>query len=187
LVDLAQIRSFLNRERCILVHTRSFFTNREGKLGMKNLFRIVIACGLLGGAALNADAQQPPGAHPGYLHALSDLRTARYYLSHKAGDPAVSANEVMGIKEIDAAIMEMKRAAIYDGKNVEDHPPVDVPEHGTRLFKAVESLRKARADAGQEEDNPQLQGLKQRIISHIDQAQHAADAAHAEWLRSVKQ
>ena len=31
-----------------------------------------------------------PGKHPFYLHALSDLRTARWMLEHRPGDAAVS-------------------------------------------------------------------------------------------------
>ena len=34
----------------------------------------------------NADL---PGKHPYYLHALSDLRTARWMLEHRPGDAAV--------------------------------------------------------------------------------------------------
>lgn len=31
-----------------------------------------------------------PGMHPGYLHALTDLRAARWNLEHRAGDAAIS-------------------------------------------------------------------------------------------------
>ena len=72
----------------------------------------------------NADL---PGKHPFYLHALSDLRAARWMLEHRPGDAAVSGNEDVAIAEIDAAIREIKHAAIDDGKNVNDHPNVDVP------------------------------------------------------------
>ena len=40
--------------------------------------------------AANADL---PGKHPAYLHALTDLRTARWMLEHRPGDPAVSGRE----------------------------------------------------------------------------------------------
>ena len=39
-----------------------------------------------------------PGKHPYYLHALSDLRSARWMLQHRAGDAAVSANEDIGMR-----------------------------------------------------------------------------------------
>jgi hypothetical protein len=135
------------------------------------------------GLAAGADAQQLPGAHPAYLHALSDLRAARWFLYHQPGDARVFAGEDAGIHEIDAAIGELKRAAIDDGKNLNDHPHVDVKEHGSRLLKAIETLNKAHADIDREEDNPQDHGLKHRILEHIDAARHAAEDAHAEWLR----
>jgi hypothetical protein len=142
--------------------------------------------GLLGGVASSATAQQLPGAHPYYLHALSDLRTARWFLYHQPGDAKVYAGEDVGIREIDAAISEMKRAAIDDGKNINDHPKVDVLEHGSRLLKAIETLKKAHADANREEDNPQVQGLKHRILEHIEKATRAAEEAHTQWLKEAK-
>ena len=69
--------------------------------------------------AANADL---PGKHPAYLHALSDLRAARWMMQHRPGDAAVSAHEDVAIAEIDAAIGEIKHAAIDDGKNIGDHP-----------------------------------------------------------------
>jgi hypothetical protein len=142
--------------------------------------------GLLGGIASTASAQQLPGAHPYYLHALSDLRAARWFLYHQPGDAKVYAGEDVGIREIDAAIGEMKRAAVDDGKNINDHPTVDVKEHGSRLLKAVETLKKAHGDADREEDNPQVRGLKHRILEHIEKATHAAEEAHAQWLKEAK-
>jgi len=152
---------------------------------MKNLFR-VLAGAMLIGLCLSANAQQLPGAHPHYLHALSDLRAARWFLYHQPGDAKVYSGEDVGISEIDAAIGELKRAAIDDGKDINDHPHVDVKEHGSRLLKAIETLKKARADSSLEEDNPQTQGLRHRVVEHIDRAIHAAEQAHAEWLKDVK-
>jgi hypothetical protein len=153
---------------------------------MNRLIRNLTGLVLLAGVTATASAQQLPGAHPYYLHALSDLRAARWFLYHQPGDARVYADEDVGIREIDAAIGEMKRAAIDDGKNVDDHPNVDVKEHGSRLLKAIETLKKAHADADHEEDNPQVQGLKHRVLVHIDEALHAAERAHAAWLQDVR-
>jgi hypothetical protein len=153
---------------------------------MKYFHRLAIGLALMGAVAATASAQQLPGAHPHYVHALSDLRAARWFLYRQPGDARVFADEDFSIREIDAAIGELKRAAIDDGKNLEVHPKADVHEHGSRLLKAVETLRKAHADVDQEEDNPQLQGLKHRILEHIDRAIGGAERAHAEWLRDVK-
>jgi hypothetical protein len=125
--------------------------------------------------AANADL---PGKHPAYLHALSDLRAARWMEEHRPGDAAVSSHEDVAIAEIDAAIGEIKKAAIDDGKNLEDHPKVDVPgDRPGRLHKGVELLRKVKRDVAREEDDPMTRGLRDRAIGHIDAAIHAAEGA----------
>lgn len=119
------------------------------------------------------------GRHPAYLHALSDLRDARAHLQRPDGG-ALRAEESAAIHDIDEAIAEVKRAAIDDGKNIEDHAPVDVhmPWAG-RLHKAHELLEKARRDVTKEEDNPETRGLQARVVEHIDHAIHHVDDALA--------
>jgi hypothetical protein len=127
---------------------------------------------------LFAGCAAQPSRHPAYLHALSDLRTARWMLEHRSGDAAVSVHEGEAISEIDRAIAELKRAAIDDGKNINDHPNVDVPiDYRGRLHKAAELLRKVRADTYREEDNPDARGLRDRAIGHVDAALHATERA----------
>jgi hypothetical protein len=131
--------------------------------------------------AANADL---PGKHPAYIHALSDLRAARWMLQHRPGDAAVSAQEDVAITQIDAAIGEIKHAAIDDGKDIGDHPVVDVPRNRPgRLHKAQALLHKVHKEVAREEDDPMTRGLRDRAIGHIDAAIHAtegalADAAH---------
>src|ERR1700761_3220852 len=103
-----------------------------------------------------------PGKHPGYLHALTDLRTARGLLSHQPGDKKVYEGEDVAIDETNATIKEIKHASIDDGKDLNDHPAVDVTEHGSRLLKSMEALQKARSDISQEEDNPEVHELRNR-------------------------
>jgi hypothetical protein len=125
--------------------------------------------------AANADM---PGKHPYYLHALSDLRAARWMLSHRPGDPAVSAQEDVAITEIDKAIGEIKKASIDDGKNLEDHPPAQgINDRPGRLHKALELLHKVHGDVAREEDDPFTKGLRDRAIMHIDEAAHATEHA----------
>ncbi len=125
--------------------------------------------------AANADL---PGKHPAYLHALSDLRAARWMEQHRPGDAAVSAHEDVAITEIDAAIGEIKRAASDDGKNIDDHPSVDVPKNRPgRLHKAMQLLRKVHADVAREEDDPMTRGLRDRAVGHIDAAIKATRGA----------
>jgi hypothetical protein len=152
---------------------------------MNKIVRFGAALALCGTFTLPAIGQQLPGQHPAYLHALTDLRTARWFLYRQPGDARVYADEDAAIREIDAAIGELKRAAIDDGKPLEDHPQVDVHEHGSRLLRAIETLKRAHADAAGEEDNPAARGLKHRVLEHIDMAKHNAEDAHAEWLRDT--
>jgi hypothetical protein len=124
-----------------------------------------------------ASAQQVPGPHPAYLHALSDLRLARAYLDQIAWPP-VQKDEEHAIREIDAAIAEIKRASIDDGKDLADHPPVDVRMRPDGRFrKALELLDKAHNDTARAEDVPQARGMRDRAVHHIDQAHGTVDNA----------
>jgi hypothetical protein len=121
---------------------------------------------------------QPTNRHPAYLHALTDLHTARWMLNHRPGGAAVNAHESEAIGEIDRAIEELRRAAIDDGRNIHDHPPADAPaDYRGRLHKAAELLRKVRSDTYREEDNPSALGLRDRALGHVDVALHATEAA----------
>ena len=125
--------------------------------------------------AANADL---PGKHPHYLHALTDLRAARWLLEHRPGDAAVSRHEDIAIVEVDKTIGEIKRAAIDDGKDIHDHPAVDIAAgRPGRLHKAVELLRGVHDDLAREEDDPQTRGLRDRALHHIDEAIHATERA----------
>jgi hypothetical protein len=129
-------------------------------------------------AALPADAADLPGAHPAYLHALTDLRAARWNLEHRPGDAAVSTQEDIAIVETDRAIREAKVAAVEDGKNIENHPPEDAAlDRPGRLHHAMELLHKAKDDVAREEDNPQARNLRNRIVEHVDLAIEATGRA----------
>ncbi|WP_035052781.1 hypothetical protein [Andreprevotia chitinilytica] len=128
------------------------------------------AAALLASFAAHADT---PGDHPYYLHALTDLRDARAHLEHLSSDKVDHAEE-HAIREIDAAIGEIKKAAIDDGKDIHDHKPVDANLKRTdRFHKALELLEKARQDASHEEDQANTRGLQKRAVKHIEEAQHA--------------
>jgi len=130
-----------------------------------------------------AHAEQP-GRHPAYLHALSDLRHARAHLERRGGDSQVKWDEKVAIAEIDAAIDEIKRASIDDGKNIYDHPPVDNRlDWGGRMHRARELLDAAHRDVKQEEDNERTRGLQIRALRHIDAAIQFVDQGMANTRR----
>jgi hypothetical protein len=129
-------------------------------------------------APLSACAGDLPGKHPAYLHALTDLRAARWNLEHRPGDAAVSAQEDVAIVETDRAIHEARTAAMEDGKNVEDHPAEDAHlDRPGRLHHALDLLRKAKDDVAREEDNPESRNLRNRIVEHVDLALEATKHA----------
>jgi len=74
---------------------------------------------------ITMQAQEVPGPHPAYLHALSDLRAARHYLNDGWAWAPVKHDDDVAIREIDAAINEIKIASINDGKGLNDPFPVD--------------------------------------------------------------
>jgi hypothetical protein len=140
-----------------------------------NKMLLVALVSLAAPLVANADL---PGKHPAYLHALSDLRSARWMLEHRPGGAAVSGQEDVAISEIDKAIGEIKRAAIDDGKDIHDHPAVDVPtDNPGRLHQALELLHKAHGDIAKEEDDPMTQGLRDRALGHIHLATVATKTA----------
>jgi hypothetical protein len=113
----------------------------------------------------------PRAQHPHYLRALSDLRAARWMIEHRPGDWAQSMDEQQAVHRIDAAINEIKQASIWDGKNINDHPPVsEVSGQPGRLHASLDYLREARQEISYEEDNGAVQGLQARAYQHIDGA-----------------
>jgi len=112
-----------------------------------------------------------PRHHPAYLHALSDLRAGRWLIEHRPGDWAQTSDEAEAVRQIDAAIRDIRKAAFNDGRNANDHPPVDEnPDHRGRIHEALQYLNKARSDISREEDNAFADGLRDRAMGHIDAA-----------------
>jgi hypothetical protein len=117
-----------------------------------------------------------PGRHPAYLHALTDLRHARAHLENLAPTHHMDKEEQHAMDEIDKAIGEIKNAAIDDGKNVNDHPPVDAGmDRAGRYHRTLELLDKAHNDIAREEDDPAVRGLRARALHHIDEAHRIVD------------
>jgi hypothetical protein len=117
-----------------------------------------------------------PGRHPAYLHALTDLRHARANLENLAPTHHMDKEEEHAISEIDKAIGEIKRAAIEDGKNLNERPPVDARmDRAGRYRRAMELLDRAHEDIAREEDDPSAHGLRNRAMHHIDEAHHIVE------------
>lgn len=129
---------------------------------------LVILSAVIVAAAARADT---PGPHPRYLHALSDLRAARAHIERRGGNEQMKWDERVAIKEIDAAIREIKEASIDDGKDLNDHPAIDAKiDWKGRLHHGLELLRAAHRDVKEEESNEFAHGLRDRVLHHIDHA-----------------
>jgi hypothetical protein len=113
---------------------------------------------------------QVPGA-PAYLHAIADLRMARAYI--QADRSAGFDHERRhAIDEITAAIKEIKRAAIDDGKDPDYTPPTDSAGMAAGpLHEALRLVRKAHDDCYGAMDMPNAADMKMRALKHIDEAQ----------------
>jgi hypothetical protein len=146
---------------------------------------MVVLAGLIAATVPTATMQaEVPGPHPHYLHALSDLRAARHYLNDSWAWAPVKHDDNEAIREIDAAINEIKKAAIEDGKSLDD--PFSIDTHLSphdRFRKANELLWAAHNDLWKAEDVPQARGLRDRAIAHVDQAHQIVDNAErtAHW------
>jgi len=125
-----------------------------------------------------------PGAHPAYLRALSDLRFARALLSGWV-NPLIAMQTQQAVGEIEQAIREITAAAISDGKDIDDHPPVDAAwDNRGRLVRAHELLNKAYTDIDQQETNPADLGLRSKALGHISKARQDLNEARTivHWL-----
>jgi hypothetical protein len=125
-----------------------------------------------------------PAIHPAYLRAISDLRYARALLYRQDWRP-VMRDQQAAVEEIDRAIGEAKRAAIDDGKNPEDHPPIDrgLGWEG-RFRKAMELLNSAEHDLSEAETNGAAAGWRNAALGNVRNAKaFVAKAMHDSWWR----
>jgi hypothetical protein len=119
-----------------------------------------------------------PSDQASYLHALSDLRAARWLIDHRPGNWQQTTNEINAVKEIDEAIKNIKAAAIDDNKAIDDHPVLDEkPNRIDRLHEADDFLKKAHEDVDQENDDSFANGLRNNSYQHIDAAMIAVKTA----------
>ncbi len=136
-----------------------------------------VAMSLLASTAAHAQSAVL-GKHPAYIHAMSDLRDARAYLDDKAAPLDVRKQDEKAIREIDAALTEIRNASIDDGKSLNDHTPIDasIKTQG-RFARANELLAKAHQDVAGAEDVPESRGLRDRALGQISAAESTVHTA----------
>jgi len=118
------------------------------------------------------------GPHPEYLRALSDLRMARALLHDDWGWEPVRRDDDHAVDEIDAAIRESRNAAIDDGKNLNDHPPVDAGLAPRDRFRRAEDLLRATyQDLQRRADSAETAELRNHAMAHIREALSTVERA----------
>ena len=124
-----------------------------------------------------APATAAHAQEPAYLHALSDLRSARWYLQQDTR-PAWIGHRDHAIEQIDKAINDIKVAAMDDGKNPwRTPPPQSGGSEGWPIHSAVRLLKEARHDVDHGFDRPMNHGLRERSVEHIDHALRELETA----------
>ena len=76
-------------------------------------------------------------------------------------------------------------AAISDGKNIDDHPPIDAAlANRDRLIRLLELLNKAYSDIDKNETNAADLALRSKALGHISKARQDLNEARrmANWL-----
>jgi hypothetical protein len=107
----------------------------------------VSLCALIALAALMT-ATPAQAQEPHYLHALSNLRTARDYIQFDRGQ--FNGERRHAVDEINKAIEEIKHAAWDDGKNTNFAPPAQGVTSGwAPMHQAIHWLVIAKADVAE--------------------------------------
>jgi hypothetical protein len=149
------------------------FLPKKGTTEMRSLKSLAVAAFALLTFLSLAPATQAHAQLPAYLHAISDLRTAREYLKMDTRPNSAGARDY-AIKEISRAIDDMKKAALDDGKNIwHTPPPQSGGNPGWPIHSAVKLLKEARHDVDHGQDAPENAGLRIRSVEHIDKALQA--------------
>jgi tetratricopeptide (TPR) repeat protein len=114
--------------------------------------------------------------YPAYLHALSDLRDARTYLDRLTPSDRLDNEQEHAIRGIDAAISEIKPAAINDGEGLPEPTPVDahLGREG-RYHKALELLDRAHRDIAEKQDSQFATGSQYLALEDINEARRIVD------------
>ena len=136
-----------------------------------NKFCMCLATAVAAFTLYGTASAMTPGQHPGYLHALTELKTARWMINHRATNAPASVAADGAVMDINAAIGDIKHAATIDDKNLDIHPPADAPPtQKDRLQKALKLLGEALGDVKRPEDNPAAGPYRRGAIRHINAA-----------------
>jgi hypothetical protein len=110
------------------------------------------------------------GRHARYIHARADLRRS-ILLMRVPEEPNVMRDMQAASGLVESAIRELDAAAMFDRRDLDDNPPVDIHMgRGSRFREILRLLGSARNDIAQEEDNPRARDWRNRAFRSIDDA-----------------
>jgi hypothetical protein len=108
-----------------------------------------------------------------YDNALINLRSAHYLIDSHPADWKGAPQETEAKNDIAAAMGEIKKAGIDDGKDLKEHP-LDVEritDRKSRLLKALQLLKTTQTEITRaEESDPKKKQLKASSLAHLSQA-----------------
>jgi len=127
---------------------------------------------------LAAGGDEAPARNPDYVHALPDLRTARWLLTPQPGDPPLRTNEDQAIQDINLAIRAVIKSGLYDSTDVSEHEQMQMAQdHTTRMHQALDLLHRAHAYLSKEAPDPMGTLVRNQVLEDIDRAGRAVGLA----------
>jgi hypothetical protein len=118
--------------------------------------------------------------HQSYIHALTDLRAARWLIDQRPQGEQPSDEEKTAMHSIEVAVAVIINADIDDGHYFGQHPEpgvdnIDIAGKEARIERAAELLRKARTDVRHDDDDAFHGGLKAKTIAYIEEAMRSTE------------
>ena len=136
------------------------------KLGL--ILSLILSSGLISAA---------PPISKAHFWTISDLRDARWLLSHVPSDWTRSEAEIAAVKELEDALAEFEKAGISDGKPLNFPPLVgENPDHRSRLHDVLLVLDRAKGHLHPASSEP-VPEVDAAVTAHLERARSFVDSA----------
>ena len=110
--------------------------------------------------------------YPLWAQSASDLRDARSFLDSKSTKMDVRQEDEKAVRQIDAALTDMKGAGVPEGRGAGPAPAEDANlDRVGRYSKVTSLLARAHQDLSGAREVDGAPGLKQRVLKEIETAQ----------------
>jgi hypothetical protein len=130
----------------------------------------------IAGTIAAAQVQQP-AENPYYPKVLAELRLARELLQHAPGERALDL-KTQALGEIDAAMSELERATVKDGKSRDDRVYADSRGKGLDpYYQAIKALARAQGEMVNNQSDPAKRDWRLYVAGHIARARQLSARA----------